>query len=372
MVFSLLKHLRGSVTNGETVPANLQPFDSVGENAIDVKAGPGPIVIEKNVIHGFRPTVPGQDASGAQGVGVVIEMDARGVTLSKNHFYDNVRHLVVAKGVESSSEQPIRDTVIRNNIFKDVISPGGIYESVSPRVHALRIANVSGVQIVNNTFFQTKDNQNELLFLLNISNVSLLNNVFKKGVIITQWELPSGNWGGSFDIIANNNVWSGISGEINNNLIGVSDVTANNLMMDWSTWAPLEGSPLIDAGTAVGISDDINDAPISGLGPDIGAGEYQYSVQAGDNQPPTVSITNPTGGTVSGNIQVNISASDNTNVNRVKLYINGARHGADASAPYTFTLDTSTLPNGAAKLKAVAYDDAGNESVHDVFVTVRN
>jgi hypothetical protein len=51
-------------------------------------------------------------------------------------------------------------------------------------------------------------------------------------------------------------------------------------MMGWSTWTPLEGSPLIDAGTTTGITVDINNAPISGLGTDIGAGEYQYSVQA--------------------------------------------------------------------------------------------
>ena len=284
-------------TNGDTVPADLQPFDSVGESAIDIKQGPGPIQIERNTFHGFRMVLPEQDASGSQGIAVGVHMNGSGVTLAKNHFYDNVGHIVIIRGITAPSDQPIRDTVIRNNIFEDVIHPGGIYEDYPWRETALRIAQVRGVEVLNNTFFQSPGNEKELLFLLGISDVSLLNNTFQNGTITTQWELPSGNWNNSFGVIANNNAWSGISGEINNNLIGIYDITTDNLMLDWSTWTPQEGSPLIDAGTPVGIADDINDAPISGLGPDIGAGEYQHSVQNEDIQAPSASITNSTGGT---------------------------------------------------------------------------
>ena len=75
---------------------------------------------------------------------------------------------------------------------------------------------------------------------------------------------------------------------------------------------------------------------------------------ATDTQPPAVSISNPTSGTVSGNIQVNVSASDDTNINRVKLFYGGDKISADYSAPYSFTWDTVTYPNGRKKLKAIA------------------
>ncbi len=79
-----------------------------------------------------------------------------------------------------------------------------------------------------------------------------------------------------------------------------------------------------------------------------------------DTTPPTASITSPTGGNVSGTVTVSVSASDNVGVTHVDLLVNGEPAGSDTSAPYQFSWNSASVPNGAAQLKAIAYDAAGN------------
>jgi hypothetical protein len=82
---------------------------------------------------------------------------------------------------------------------------------------------------------------------------------------------------------------------------------------------------------------------------------------ATDTTAPVVSITSPSNNTtVSGVISVSISASDNVDVSKVELYINGNLYASDSSSPYTFTWDTTKYANGTYTLMAVAYDSAGN------------
>jgi thermitase len=82
---------------------------------------------------------------------------------------------------------------------------------------------------------------------------------------------------------------------------------------------------------------------------------------ATDTTAPVVSITSPANNTtVSGVISVSISASDNVDVSKVELYINGNLYASDSSSPYTFTWDTTKYANGTYTLMAVAYDSAGN------------
>jgi hypothetical protein len=94
---------------------------------------------------------------------------------------------------------------------------------------------------------------------------------------------------------------------------------------------------------------------------------------AADTQPPTTAIDTPTGGTVSGTVPVTVSASDNTGVSSVVLYVDGAQVGSDTSAPYTFNWDTTGHSDGSAMLEARAVDAAGNQGVSQpVTVTVDN
>lgn len=80
-----------------------------------------------------------------------------------------------------------------------------------------------------------------------------------------------------------------------------------------------------------------------------------------DSQPPVVSITSPVANaSVSGQVAVDVSASDNVGVARVDLSVNGNTIGSDTAAPFQFSGDTKALPNGPHVLVATAYDSAGN------------
>jgi hypothetical protein len=94
----------------------------------------------------------------------------------------------------------------------------------------------------------------------------------------------------------------------------------------------------------------------------------------GDTTPPTVSVTSPANGaTVSGALAVNATASDDTGVTRVDVLVDGAPEGSDTTAPYSVTIDTTTLSNGSHAISARAFDAANNAATSaTVTVTVQN
>lgn len=94
-----------------------------------------------------------------------------------------------------------------------------------------------------------------------------------------------------------------------------------------------------------------------------------------DTTPPTVSITAPAAGaTVSGNVTVTASASDNVGVAGVQFLLDGASLGAEVTTPpYQVAWSTTTASNGAHTLSARARDAAGNTATAaNVSVTVSN
>lgn len=78
-----------------------------------------------------------------------------------------------------------------------------------------------------------------------------------------------------------------------------------------------------------------------------------------DTTLPTVSITNPTSGSFSCSVTVDVVAADNIGVDRVELFVGSLRKATDTASPYSFTLDISTML-GARTLTAKAFDAAGN------------
>jgi glucose/arabinose dehydrogenase len=83
-----------------------------------------------------------------------------------------------------------------------------------------------------------------------------------------------------------------------------------------------------------------------------------------DNTPPTVSITSPAAGNVSGTINVTANASDNNGVAGVQFLLNGASLGAeDLSSPYSISWNTDTMPSGTHILTARARDASGNTTI---------
>jgi hypothetical protein len=94
---------------------------------------------------------------------------------------------------------------------------------------------------------------------------------------------------------------------------------------------------------------------------------------ASDTQAPTVSITSPqNGASLGGTVNVDVDAQDNVAVAKVEFHLDGSKASEDASAPYRWTWDTTTAADGAHKLKAVAFDAAGNSAPNEIDVTVSN
>ena len=81
-----------------------------------------------------------------------------------------------------------------------------------------------------------------------------------------------------------------------------------------------------------------------------------------DTQPPSVSISSPGGGSVSGIVGISVSANDNVGVTRVDLLVNGALLATDTTSPFSFSWDSTALVGSGVALVARAYDAAGNSA----------
>jgi hypothetical protein len=94
-----------------------------------------------------------------------------------------------------------------------------------------------------------------------------------------------------------------------------------------------------------------------------------------DTTPPTVSMTAPAAGTVSGNVTLTATATDNISVVGVQFLLNGTPIGAeDTTSPYSISWPSTSVANGGPyALSARARDAAGNLATSAaVNVTVNN
>jgi uncharacterized protein (TIGR03118 family) len=88
---------------------------------------------------------------------------------------------------------------------------------------------------------------------------------------------------------------------------------------------------------------------------------------------PTVALTAPAAGDVSGTVAVTADAADNVGVAQVEFFAGGTSIGVDTTAPYSVQLNTTTVANGNLALMAVAKDAFGNVTTSaPVVVTVNN
>jgi hypothetical protein len=95
---------------------------------------------------------------------------------------------------------------------------------------------------------------------------------------------------------------------------------------------------------------------------------------APDMTPPSIAIAAPTNrSTVSGAIHIVADARDDIGVVGVQFKVDGANYGAeDTIAPYSASLNTTTLANTNHDLGAVARDAAGNKNASTSTVSVSN
>ena len=198
--FEIQRPYRYRDEDGNIIPENQQPFDNVGENAIDIKQGPGPILISNNIIHGFRRTTSGQDATGSSGEGIVTHNQAHGITISKNHFYDNEQHLSMGRG-NNSDPQPDVDTLIHNNIFDELADPSTTGDNLPV---GLLIGSVTNVQVFNNTFRSQYGDRIYLIRMGGSGAVELFNNAFQNGGVGISDS-------SQVDLVADYNAWAQVT-----------------------------------------------------------------------------------------------------------------------------------------------------------------
>jgi hypothetical protein len=226
---------------------------NVGENGIDIKNTKGPVLISGNIIHGFRPTIPGQDALiNHWGDGLLIHDNARNIIVERNLLYDNTIHLVIARGSDGTNRDT-RDIIVRNNIFRQARGE-----------YAVRVSKATNISLYHNTFYDNEES---------FRSYEVSGGVFKNNVIIGG-KLGISN---SAEWKADYNAWVGIKGRVPSRFQGNHDLWIDDPALD-SNLHPLSDSPLIDAGQDVGVLDDFNGTLRSDGLPDLGAIEYNSSL----------------------------------------------------------------------------------------------
>lgn len=225
---------------------------NVGENGVDIKRSEN-VLIAQNIIHGFRPTTSGQDASGANGEGVVIHNDAQKITIEQNLFYDNTINLDISKGAQGTISGT-KDMVVRNNIFREATISNG------RGGYGLKVAAASQIRVYHNTFYD-----NSIAFRsYEVKASSFKNNAVSGGKIVinttnAEWE-------------ADYNAWSDIAGSLPQTLKGLHDLYPADLSLDVEM-QPLNQSPLLDSGQNVGVITDFAGKFRDDGTPDLGAFE---------------------------------------------------------------------------------------------------
>lgn len=92
-----------------------------------------------------------------------------------------------------------------------------------------------------------------------------------------------------------------------------------------------------------------------------------------DVQAPAVTGLSPGSGVQRGTITTSVGASDNSGtVARVEFRLRGVLVATDTSAPYSASVNTLTMADGPAELRATAYDQAGHSSFTAASLTIDN
>jgi hypothetical protein len=96
-------------------------------------------------------------------------------------------------------------------------------------------------------------------------------------------------------------------------------------------------------------------------------GSATFTVTVKDTTAPTVVIDQPVdGSTVRGIVAVKISATDNTVISKVEVYLDGTLYRTLTTAPYSFNWDTSAVKNGSHVFSVKAIDIYGNAATDSV------
>jgi len=107
--------------------------------------------------------------------------------------------------------------------------------------------------------------------------------------------------------------------------------------------------------------------------PDVTRLDVGNAISYSLGQPPSVQLTSPAPGEVSGVVSVTADASDNDgSVLKVLFYAGDYFLAVDRSEPFSVLWDTTKYPNTTYELRAVAFDDQMQQAVDTIQVTVNN
>ena len=91
------------------------------------------------------------------------------------------------------------------------------------------------------------------------------------------------------------------------------------------------------------------------------------------DSPPTINSVSLTNGQqITGSTSITVNATDDHGIVSVVFYVDSVQKLTDTSAPYTYTLDSSTLINGTHALRVAATDTVGQITTQDVSFTSVN
>lgn len=181
--------------------------------------------------------------------------------------------------------------------------------------------------------------------------------------------------------------------------VAAANVTSSAAQINWSTNVPGDSQVEYGGSSAYGSSTPIDSAMVTSHSASLqgltGSVQIHFRVKsrdasgnlatssdavfttkaAADTTPPTIAISAPApGATVSGQVSVSASASDNVGVASVQFLLDGANLGSlVTAAPYTVSWNTASAANGSHSLAATARDAAGNTTTSAaISVTLNN
>jgi len=105
----------------------------------------------------------------------------------------------------------------------------------------------------------------------------------------------------------------------------------------------------------------------------VPSGEGNNCADSDDTVAPTVNLTNPiNNATVNGTQSINVTATDNVQVDRVEFKIDGSLVSSDTSAPYSYDWDSNQVADGSHQIEVTSFDSTGNSKSASINVTVEN
>ncbi len=256
---------------------------------------------------------------------------------------------------------------------------------------AVTNVNTSSTTVYNNLFSHDTNGTNALITFLDSGSHAAYNNVLYSPAQVGYGLVANG----TTTLIARNNIIQGfqygVSKGTNAFLVedyndvygastasyigltgGVHSISVNPKFVDAEDddFRLLQSSLAINAGTTTPYVTDYLGNPRVGI-PDMGAYEYQGIP---DITAPSIYIIAPVDpATISGTVIITASATDAIGVEEVEFFLDGVSLGDDASDPYSFSWNSSAVPDGVYSLLAVAHDAEGNYATSSpVSVTVSN